>query len=285
MQKEESSMTQLIRCYSILFLCFYFLLSSHPVKCQTATDTIDIEAIEQFANYLYNLELYDFASQEYERLLYLDSNNPKYLSKLIRSYRGAQNETKLKQRFNFSVVKDTAVVKDYLYALISESMNEEASEFYSIQEPALPESLSNKLSFELSLAKRDWESSLMQYEELDLESKMVYEPLMENINGRKYKSPTLAGVMSTLVPGSGRFYAKDSKDGIISMLFIFSAAYQAYRGFNKKGKNSVSGWIYSGVGLGFYIGNIYGSYKSAQIYNARIDERLHSESLKYFGDF
>ena len=40
------------------------------------------------------------------------------------------------------------------------------------------------------------------------------------INKYKRKKPALAGVMSGIVPGLGRIYAKDTKDGIFSFIFV-----------------------------------------------------------------
>ena len=37
--------------------------------------------------------------------------------------------------------------------------------------------------------------------------------------------------------------------------------------FNEKGIESVYGWIMGTLSVGFYIGNIYGSVKSARLYN------------------
>ena len=48
---------------------------------------------------------------------------------------------------------------------------------------------------------------------------------------------------------------------------VGGTAFQAYRGFNNEGLSSTSGWIFTALSSGFYAGNIYGSAKSAQVYN------------------
>jgi hypothetical protein len=54
--------------------------------------------------------------------------------------------------------------------------------------------------------------------------------------------------------------------------------WQAYRGFSKSGKNSVYGWVFASLATGFYIGNIFGSHKSAKKYNKKIDDNLYNEA-------
>jgi hypothetical protein len=84
----------------------------------------------------------------------------------------------------------------------------------------------------------------------------------------------LAMAMSTIVPGTGRFYTGDWKDAIISMITIGVTGYQAYRGFTIKGTKSAYGWVYGTIATGFYLGNIYGSFSSAKRYNKRKSEKL-----------
>jgi len=85
----------------------------------------------------------------------------------------------------------------------------------------------------------------------------------------KRKSPALAACMSGIIPGSCKWYAGERKDAVIGFISIGMMAYQAYRGFKKEGTSSVYGWISAGLGTGFYLGNIYGSARSAKRYNAR----------------
>ena len=69
-----------------------------------------------------------------------------------------------------------------------------------------------------------------------------------------------------LLPGAGRVYAKDVKDGIISFIFIAATSYQSYRRFFS-GWYQICRWLDLWRLGWFYIGNIYGSIKSAKSYN------------------
>ncbi|MCD5383470.1 hypothetical protein LR066_01750 [candidate division WOR-3 bacterium] len=86
-------------------------------------------------------------------------------------------------------------------------------------------------------------------------------------NSKSEKSPAIAGLLSSVVPGAGKIYSGRSIDGIQSFITVGAAALQAYLGFRKDGIRSIRGWISSSVGVVFYLGNIYGSVIAARIHN------------------
>ncbi|HSD62585.1 MAG TPA: hypothetical protein VLB50_02270 [Ignavibacteriaceae bacterium] len=83
-----------------------------------------------------------------------------------------------------------------------------------------------------------------------------------------YKSPLLAGIMSAIIPGSGKVYTENYTDGLFAALLTGVFGYIAFSDF--KADHDVRGWIFTGVSAFFYAGNIYGTIASAQIYNAKI---------------
>jgi TM2 domain-containing membrane protein YozV len=94
-----------------------------------------------------------------------------------------------------------------------------------------------------------------------------------------YKSPTLAGIFSTVIPGSGKMYVGEWGDGITSLLITGLFAFLAYDNF--QADHTARAWLFTGVGAFFYAGNIYGSIAAAQIFNAKIDFEF-SNGLKVF---
>lgn len=82
------------------------------------------------------------------------------------------------------------------------------------------------------------------------------------------KNPLLASLMSAIIPGAGKFYTGEISDGIFALLATGLFAFLAYDNFNAD--QTFRGWLFSGLAAGFYAGNVYGSYASAQIYNARV---------------
>lgn len=108
--------------------------------------------------------------------------------------------------------------------------------------------------------------------------------MLEVYKFSKHRSPALAGVLSTIVPGAGKIYTGRYNEAWSAFSLTLSAAFCAYRGFEKRGKESIYGWIFSGVTLGFYSGNIYGAIKSAVQYNRKTKNRLTDEATMFVVD-
>jgi TolA-binding protein len=92
------------------------------------------------------------------------------------------------------------------------------------------------------------------------------------------KSMVLAGVMSAILPGSGYIYAEHYGDGItaflINGLFIAGTITAIHQ------ENYAVAGIVGGVGVPFYLGNIYGSANAAKKWNLgvrnEIIQKIHS---------
>jgi TolA-binding protein len=92
------------------------------------------------------------------------------------------------------------------------------------------------------------------------------------------KSTVLAGVMSAILPGSGYIYAEHYGDGItaflINGLFIAGTITAIHQ------ENYAVAGIVGGVGVPFYLGNIYGSANAAKKWNLgvrnEIIQKIHS---------
>jgi TM2 domain-containing membrane protein YozV len=94
-----------------------------------------------------------------------------------------------------------------------------------------------------------------------------------------YKSALLSGIMSALIPGSGKVYLSEIGDGITAFLTTSLLAFLAYDNFHHN--HNFRGWLFSGLGFFFYAGNIYGSVAAAQIHNAQIDYEYNSDLRDY----
>jgi tetratricopeptide (TPR) repeat protein len=92
------------------------------------------------------------------------------------------------------------------------------------------------------------------------------------------KSPVLAGIMSAILPGSGYFYAEHYGDGITAFLIngLFIAGTVA--AINQE--NYAVAGIVGGIGVPFYLGNIYGSANAAKKWNHgvrnEVNQKIHS---------
>jgi len=96
------------------------------------------------------------------------------------------------------------------------------------------------------------------------------------------KNRFLAGCFSAILPGSGKVYTGRAYDGLYSFVILGLTGWQTYEGFRKGGANSPKGWFFGTLSGIFYLGNVYGSVLSAQIYNRRVEdsflERVFIES-------
>lgn len=82
------------------------------------------------------------------------------------------------------------------------------------------------------------------------------------------KNPIIASILSGVIPGAGKIYIGEISDGIFGLITTGLFSFLAYDNF--KADHDFRGWLFSGLAGMFYAGNVYGSYASAQIYNARI---------------
>ncbi len=88
------------------------------------------------------------------------------------------------------------------------------------------------------------------------------------------KSPVLAGLMSTVVPGAGKFYCGQYGDGLYSLFLAGATGLLAWDGFRDDGLNSIRGWIFGSMGAIFYTGNVYGSVVAARVRNHQLEVSL-----------
>jgi TolA-binding protein/TM2 domain-containing membrane protein YozV len=100
-------------------------------------------------------------------------------------------------------------------------------------------------------------------------------PLIDQYPSLPQKSKTLAAVMSAIVPGSGYIYADHLGDGITA--FIINGLFIAGTVIAIDGENYAVAAIVGGVGLPFYVGNIYGSANTAKKWNLGVKRELRNK--------
>jgi hypothetical protein len=80
------------------------------------------------------------------------------------------------------------------------------------------------------------------------------------------KSVWLAGLMSAIVPGSGKIYAGRLGEGLSALATNGILAAIVLENYSKNGLNDYKTIIYGSLFSIFYIGNIYGSMVSVKVY-------------------
>ena len=106
--------------------------------------------------------------------------------------------------------------------------------------------------------------------------------LLDEYESKPRKSPALAGAMSTVIPGSGQMYAEHYKDGL--MAFVVNGLFIAGTVAAVDDENYALAAIVGGIGLPFYIGNIYGAANASRKWNLSLSRKLRDDlslSLNY----
>lgn len=244
-------------------------------------DLFDSKHSLEYASYLQASKQYSLAAEEYERLAFFFPNNDTIIAKLFYSKRKSGNAKDVliysQQRLGNIDSLQEIVFKEYIKSLIlvhpeNTISSIERNVSVGAQQKLVLKAFSN-------VALYNWKTALSQMNEIENQSLMITkskEVLNEAIK-QKYKKPILAAGLSTVVPGLGKMYCGNIKDGIIALVFVGINSFQSYRYFEKKGIKSVGGWIFGSLGTGFYLGNIYGSYKAAIIKNKKTNDAYKSK--------
>ena len=269
----------------LLFLVLIWLLNYIPVQSQ---DLYDLNNSKKYAEYLLSSGQYTLAAEEFERLIFMDSSEVDYKKSLVLCYRKAGNlSAGLNKLRDFSLNDyynmPTSLSIEYLALLIASGDTKNAGNFiensHSISEidKSIMKSCVLLLNHDYKTAQQNTDHSKSTFN--NFPGDLI--DITESTKNLKFKNPAIAGVLSGIVPGTGKVYTRNYIDALISFIFIGTNAWQSYRGFVKNGINSVSGWIFGGLSLGFYVGNIYGSVKAAKKYNKKIFDEKNKEVYNF----
>lgn len=272
----------------ITFLIFsVIILSSHFTPC-AAQDLYDYEHTKAFAEHLLDTRQYSLAISEYERLVFLNPGDKSLQRTLFSTYIHAENSSLGLKRAQLMYPSEKRIPAEvapiYAFMLLKNKAFDKAKDFLTNDNTLSKDDKYLFLGTSNAL-NHDWKNALSYYNKVAIDQKPIvanYREITELALQQKYKSPGLATGLSILIPGAGKVYTRDWKDGLVSLLFVGTTAWQAHRGFSRSGTESVRGWIFASISTGFYIGNIFGSHKSAKIYNQRLNEHSQREIERIF---
>jgi hypothetical protein len=268
-----------------LIIAFLWLLNNQFVQSQ---DLYDLQNSKKYAEYLLSSGQYISAAEEFERLIFMDSLNVDFKKNLVLSYRKDGNiKAGLNKIRDFSQNDynnmPVSLSIEYIALLIGSGDIQNAGIFIESSH-SISEIDKSIIKSCVLLLNHDYKTAL----QISAHSKSTNNnfpgeltDITESTKNLKFKSPAIAGILSGIVPGTGKVYTSNYIDALISFVFIGSNAWQSYKGFEKNGINSVSGWIFGGLSLGFYVGNIYGSVKAAKKYNKKIFDEKSREVYKF----
>ncbi len=123
----------------------------------------------------------------------------------------------------------------------------------------------------IALLQRDYKTFRQQFEKTDT----AYYPIAKSSrNMKRYartlkthnkKSPWVAGMMSALVPGSGKIYAGKTGQGISSFLTVGGMGFVTWENYRKNGWKDFKTLFFATVFSAFYAGNIHGTVMTVKI--------------------
>ena len=93
------------------------------------------------------------------------------------------------------------------------------------------------------------------------------------------KSPFLAGVMSGIIPGSGKIYAGKTGEGIASMIATTGFGLIAWENYRKLGIGHAKTIFFGCIFAANYASNIYGSVISVKITENEYKDATHNQIL------
>ncbi len=242
------------------------------------------ENIKLFADFLFCDNDYLRAIDEYEKyLVAVDDDTVKF--KIAIAYSSMNNCENAVN--NLSLIKKTSQFYEQskIELLKSIYLQNIDSVFYAFAETLInSKSLYANNAYRLKntallLSKTELpqkESFLIPFEDEEKKTLSNFYNLKEN---PPYKSEALAGVLSAIIPGAGKIYTKEYGDGITAFLLTGLFTYLAYTNFEHD--HPTRAWIFTALGAGFYVGNIYGSVASAQIFNVKVNFEFN-EGVKLF---
>lgn len=93
------------------------------------------------------------------------------------------------------------------------------------------------------------------------------------------KSPVLAGIMSGVVPGSGKIYVGKTGEGIASLITNVGFGLITWENYRKLGINNFKTIFFGGIFAANYISNIYGTVVSVKIIEDEYQSSVHNQIL------
>lgn len=245
----------------IIFSFFLFIINLYP---QNNNILLSENNIRLFADFLFSQKDYLRAYYEYEKLNDYNSNDTVI-------YKSAFSLTEI-EKYNEANLLLNNISAGSRVNFYSRELQNKISFLKGEKEIFLnKESVSQ---VRLLLISSFYENNLIENKEIFINSfdeKNQYDVL--NFYERKinpdYKSPLKAALLSTFLPGAGKFYTGEYGDGIAAFVATSLSAYLTYS--NLIEKRSFRTWLFAGITFLYYTGNIYGAAASADIYNKKID--------------
>ena len=282
-----------------LFVIFFTITLLSCVVAEESIEYYAPENVRKFADFLYEQGDYLRAAGEYERYLFYqpqEGEQIRYRIALCYRFAGHTQQAIQNLRMLLRMHPEGQFVSRAYYQIgatyFLQDEFEESTRFLHETLPRITDTRQHAEAEQLIglsyLMQKQWSEAgevfrtLQGSEVASVSQKAImYHNFAKEGTRLPTRSPLLAGILSTIVPGTGRLYTGRLSDAFASLLLVGITGWQTYDGFQKDGLSSVKGWTLGTIGGIFYVGNIYGSVLSAHVYNRRVtDEFLATLSIE-----
>jgi TM2 domain-containing membrane protein YozV len=279
-----------LRRFTLIILLSTAQLS--VVSAEERSDYYSPENIRKFADFLYEQGDYLRAAGEYQRCLFFrHRENDGIHYRIALCYRlGGKSDKAIRTFETFiQTFPDSQLTNGAHYHIgVSYFLMEQFRQSVNYLDAALP----HIADLRLRAASQELIGLSFLMQKRWLEADKIFDGLQESnvagvgesatlyhnyaIQGTQLpsRSPFLAGILSTIIPGAGRIYTGRIGDALTTLLTVSLTGWQAYDGFRRDGLSSVKGWALGAFSGIFYVGNIYGSVISARVYNRYVDDEF-----------
>jgi tetratricopeptide (TPR) repeat protein len=268
-------------CVVVGGLSVLLLLSSlFPVDASTLT--IDAQQQFNFAEQLFQQKHYLRAAEEYQRFAFFFPEDPRRRESHFKAGQAFFNSG----RYDSAIIEFKIITAEDIFDQFGVEAYFQLSECYLQQRTpgqalmtlynltALSqEDVVRDLAFYrmgwIRLGQMDWNGARQSFENISTAGQRKYRipdvlSVLQQKDHIPLKSPALAGTLS-VIPGGGQLYCGRYEDALIAFVVNVGLFWGAYESFDHD--LYALGGLLSFVGVGFYMGNIFGAVTDAHKYN------------------
>ena len=187
-----------VRPLAIIFFIIPFCLP------KMGCTQLDSTSVHRFAKFLEASQEYEFAAEEYERLYFLHPNTIHFFTNAVKNYRLAGKIDRIEHRILNQPFDDKALVY-YILSKIDQEDYSSASQILDQRKIDLESRFVSRLDLDLLFYQGKYKDGRNKYMDY-LSTDNQYLLLIDEGLSLNQKSPAVAGLLSGILPGLGRFY-------------------------------------------------------------------------------
>ena len=264
---------------------FFFLFILHTVSAQVKNELSFIrhlvnKGFYQEAIFLIDKNTFNYQNQQQDSLNYYHGwahYSLKNLTQSTASFLRVQKKSPFYSKSHFFAGYNQIHLANYA----------EAEKIFN-QMDIRNEPNSSLLNFELSgmdMLQGNWQQGKNRLQKVNRENAVLNQQViaLEKIYGEhethRQKSPVLAGIISGIIPGSGKIYAGKTGSGIASFIGTVGFGFITWENYRKLGMKHPKTIIFGSIFAFNYVSNIYGSVISVKIIENEYKNAVHNQIL------